>query len=925
MTNPSYSATPGSNAYTSSPFPHQPSELGQARDYSDQVSVPTVTTPDDVAPTFSGFDAPYYHTHSSTLSNKRQRPEEQEEDGDIADQTRGHTLQLSTAEKLKRACARCRGLKVRCHFREDNDTCDRCIKALQECIIPGRKQRRPPPKRELLLAKIRDQATQIKDLMAQLEAIQTSDRNVAQMTANLHTDFGHSSIMGSPGSGTFADSFLDTSSSASRADSTISQENLEWIAKARESLEAFGASIRLGSSSTAKKDLVDQDLEDSTSSEGEYHLARASSGSEDEFDTSHLSPKARGPVRERRLSGKTSPSSAKMVSLPAQTSPFGMMAALSVGKAKTKRAASVTSDVSDLGVANEDFFRTPVDPDPMRLGPPGHRIPPLLRKNIITSVEAEKLFKIFIDYMNISVSLLDPKLYTAQQVYWRCPFLFTVICAIASRYDAERPDLYPTAMDLARQEAGAAFLICPKRVEVVQAYYLLSLYPITTRRWEEDRSWIYLGQAIRVAMDMNLHHPNTAKPRDEPHAREMLNRTRAWLNVYNLDRSFGSQYGKMAIISNADYVANHSHEWYTSEYNVENFDIHLCAYNAELRLLSQFLMKVYSNREHPTGLNKEIDLGRLASEADDQIEELRLQWFCRFKQTDSNEPQNRFRIGLLRLAYSYARLVALAFGFQHAFGKGKTDENPFLMRCIRAASDVVGAMVDDIGRPSQRIYVRHGPESQTVFVAFSCAFLIKLLQPKYASYLSSEQRAEILRNVERAIEFLGSPDIGVDDRHGPRLYSRFLRGLFERVKTPPAKISRSRSKRKTLGQLAPAPELCANVQPPQQPIKPVSMNYFEPLPVQPSKPFDHFEWPSEVDPSASAGSSALGLDLHASEFFYAPLPFDRDLVESMQSLSSLSEMQDATLPGFAWMKQMPPAEFGQCQLQMGSVYNPGPV
>jgi len=34
-----------------------------------------------------------------------------------------------------------------------------------------------------------------------------------------------------------------------------------------------------------------------------------------------------------------------------------------------------------------------VDPDPTRLGPPGHRIPPLLRKNIITSVEAEKLFK----------------------------------------------------------------------------------------------------------------------------------------------------------------------------------------------------------------------------------------------------------------------------------------------------------------------------------------------------------------------------------------------------------------------------------------------------------------------------------------------------------------------------------------------------
>jgi len=460
-----------------------------------------------------------------------------------------------------------------------------------------------------------------------------------------------------------------------------------------------------------------------------------------------------------------------------------------------------------------------------------------------------------------------------------------------------------------------AFLIGQKRVEVVQAYYLLSLFPIPARRWEEDRSWIYLGQAIRVAMDMNLHHPNTAKPRNELHAREMLNRTRAWLNVFNLDRSLGSQFGKTAIINNADYVASHSHEWWnSSEYNMDNFDIHLCAYNAELRALSQFMMKVYSDPEHPTGLNKEIDLGLLASETDDELENLRQQWFSKFKQTDSNEPQNRFRIGLLRLAYSYARLVALAYGFQHAFGKSNTDENPFLKRCISAASEVVNAMVDDIGRPSQRIYVRHGPESQTVFIAFSCAFLIKLLQPKYASYVSSEQRAEIIQTVERAVEFHNSPDIGVDDRHGPRLYARFIGGLLERVKTSPAKPPRSsRTKRKTQGtvayELLPSNSLSPTA------TQPSLVNHFEPLPApRTTTPFDHFGWSStDIDPSAPAGGSALGLT--ASEFFYAPLPFDRDLVESMQSLSSLSEMHDATLPGFGWMKQMPPADFAQYQQQ----------
>lgn len=165
------------------------------------------------------------------------------------------------------------------------------------------------------------------------------------------------------------------------------------------------------------------------------------------------------------------------------------------------------------------------------------------------------------------------------------------------------------------------------------------------------------------------------------------------------------------------------------------------------------------------------------------------------------------------------------------------------------------------------------------------------MQPKYASYISPEQRAEIVRTVERAVEFHGAPDIGVDDRHGPRLYSRFIGGLLERVKTPPAPSYRpSRSKRRSPGFSATGHH--ANLAPPV--ARPTAaLNYFEPLPKRTTTPFDHFAFPTESDPSAL--TTALGLT--ASEFFYAPLPFDNDLLESMQSLSSLSEMHDAMLPG----------------------------
>jgi hypothetical protein len=186
-----------------------------------------------------------------------------------------------------------------------------------------------------------------------------------------------------------------------------------------------------------------------------------------------------------------------------------------------------------------------------------------------------------------------------------------------------------------------------------------------------------------VATDLNLHLPTTAKPLNENHAREMLNRTRVWLNLFNVDRSTGSQYGKPPIINPRDYTANHSEDWWqSSPYNMRNFDIHLSAYNSELKVMAGFIAKIYSDPTHPTGLNREVDFEAIATETDDELKALYEKWMTTIHaNTDMSDPLNSFRTGLLRLAYSYARLIALSYGFQHAFGKndGK-DENPFLER-----------------------------------------------------------------------------------------------------------------------------------------------------------------------------------------------------------------------------------------------------
>ena len=117
--------------------------------------------------------------------------------------------------------------------------------------------------------------------------------------------------------------------------------------------------------------------------------------------------------------------------------------------------------------------------------------------------------------MNLSVSLLDPVLYTAQRTFYRSPFLFTVseysnndvcgfmllimdviVCAIASRYFTERP-IYATMMQYAQLAAGTALISGNKNVEMCQAYLLLSVYPLPARKWEDQRTWLYLGLAVR--------------------------------------------------------------------------------------------------------------------------------------------------------------------------------------------------------------------------------------------------------------------------------------------------------------------------------------------------------------------------------------------------------------------------------------------
>lgn len=817
------------------------------------------------------------------------------------------------------ACARCKSLKVRCEFRGDNDTCKRCTGAGQECVIPGRKPRRTPPKREHLLNQIREQAAQIQELMAQLDI---TNRQVAPASVSSPST---TNIPMSPSSS--IDLHSPTLDPNTPADSAPPKPEVQdWLAKARASIDTFGGLIGLGGSTYSM--LVDEDPEKYDSDEEVYGFDFEDDDTDDEGDGYATAEEGgrsrRSQSRERHspnaLAKKKELADKKLGMLPHADSPFGLMAHMA-NRARGKSAEPEPQDA--VGVANADFFKPSPTPDPVRSNPSiiSQHLPHILTREIVTLEDVENLFKLYFDKMNLSTSLMDPVLHTPQYVVMRSPFLFTVVCAVASRFYTQRPGLYAEVMRYAQLAAGTALITGPKNEEMCLAYLLLQLYPVPSRRWEEDRSWVYLGVAIRLAQDLNLNRPTTTTPLNEHHARVLLNRTRVWINCFNLDRSTGSQYGKPPIIPNSDYIANHLHDWWcSSKYNVEDFDIHLCIYSMELNIGAKFMEKIRSDPNHPTGLNKSANFTQIASDTDDELARVGAHWF---HQLDGIEPKSAmfiFRTGLLKMAFSYARLVALSSGLQHA-KEDHLDENSFLMRCFTRASDVINAFVHRLyTTEEERVLLRHAPDAQYVFISFAGAFLVKLLQLKYAQYFTYDQRVEIRDLVQKTIDLLGAADVALDEKHGPSLYSRFLAGLLAspavRVDLTPTSgksplTSPGVQKRARKPKIAPAKTrggVVADIS--------TSADYPSPSSANSGSPS-----PSYMYPGAEGFSGAqLQDNPTSSELFNGPLPtiLDADLLESAQIMAD-PLWHDTLVPGFQWMNQM---SYNTSVTQDYSMYEP---
>ncbi|KIJ37500.1 hypothetical protein M422DRAFT_781631 [Sphaerobolus stellatus SS14] len=504
--------------------------------------------------------------------------EESDDDEDAEERTEG----AKPTQRLPGACRYCKRLKMRCEFvPPDSPTCRRCKSGGHQCVVEGRKPRSGPNKREFLLTQLRQKEAIIESLLKQV------NNPVHQTPLNL---------------------VLPQNATVNSPDAQSNKDGVQaWLERLEtNSVRAAGAArpSAFVLDARAERDEDDEDDDGAVAANEDD----AEGGHDGDFDH---------PEKEKK---------GKLHSLPEEAAPLGLIANLSLRNSTPRKpslpvlpehspgpAASTDAkspeqgdeNENDIGVANQEYFQ----PGPAtnlnlrRVLVEKTMTPEILVHGLVTPSEVEDLFKIFYDKINPFLSILDPVIHTPQRTFGRCPFLFTVVCAISSRYYAPKSHIYKYAMHFAKTAAASSLIDGFKSVELCQAYLLMSAYSVPARRWEEDRSWLYLGLAIRIATDLNLHQPSSTKPTSEKHERELLNRTRTWLICFNLDRSTSTQLGKPSTIKE-DFIVRNAADWYRrSQYN-HPYDIQLCAYVELLRLVTRFHEEVYSDKNAGNGLNK---------------------------------------------------------------------------------------------------------------------------------------------------------------------------------------------------------------------------------------------------------------------------------------------------------------------------------
>lgn len=156
-------------------------------------------------------------------------------------------------------------------------------------------------------------------------------------------------------------------------------------------------------------------------------------------------------------------------------------------------------------------------------------------KGVVNLHFAMELFAGFMKHLNPFISQLDPTLHTFQYVRGMSSFLFTAILAAAAKL--LHPALRKNLLSHAEERFLESFRSGAKSVETVQAILILTYW----KEPRDNRAWLNVGLAIRMAIELGWHHLGSDGMRPPENTTDLeamrfRNVERTWLVLFVYDR-----------------------------------------------------------------------------------------------------------------------------------------------------------------------------------------------------------------------------------------------------------------------------------------------------------------------------------------------------------------------------------------------------
>lgn len=408
----------------------------------------------------------------------------------------------------------------------------------------------------------------------------------------------------------------------------------------------------------------------------------------------------------------------------------------------------------------------------------------LVRSGAVKVEEIEPLFNVFFSRINPQICLLDPALHAPRQLLLRCPFLFTTVCAVAAKH-LQRPGAYNQAMACARKTAAEALISNRKTIEMCQAYILLGEFSLLVPTWEEDRSSLFRGLAIRLALDLDL---GRAQAQQQLAPLEKRNAQRTWFVCAWLDWTSAMQSGR-AISFPDDALLRSSSTWYSQSTGMPS-DAHLCASVELLRVVRRF-DDLFNGADDGDGLNFDAMI-RVYDEAVLNVLE---EWRAKIHRVRAeNDVLFTFRTNVLTFLYHYCKLRMLSVVLERSLHSTELASEGCYLRCWHTGLAALTQVVDEIA-PSN--FLQFSPDVMVKFAALSAAFTLKLFAPRFSAYISTSTKHVAVDLAERLINVLD-----VESPQGPlsaQMYAQALRGFIvqyghdeQGAPVPPSGVSAGR-------------------------------------------------------------------------------------------------------------------------------------